>query len=138
MCWHCSIPFIGLQLAHLENSVKIRFLLVSADFVEGQKGENSARFLPRAPLLQKLLFQNKKNQEHHMHSELYRLYKEEPLHSNALEHVAYLNQEATLFWETEVIRCELVGMSQDSADDRGLGQTGQQLFVERDGGDQTE
>lgn len=65
-----------------------------------------------------------------MHSGVYRLNKEVPLHSIAQEHVLYLDQESTLFWETEVKRYELVGMSQDSADDRGLSQTGQQLFVE--------
>lgn len=33
-----------------------------------------------------------------------------------------------MLWKTEVIRHELVGMSQDSAYDCGLGQTGQELF----------
>lgn len=59
MCWQCSIPFISLHRAHLENSVKIRFLLVSADFVQGQKGEDPARLLPCAPLLQQLLHKPK-------------------------------------------------------------------------------
>lgn len=72
-----------------------------------------------------------------MHFELYRQYKEVPLDSSVLEHKLYLNQVTTLFWETEVIRHELVGMPQHSADDCGLGQTGQQLFVETDGGDET-
>lgn len=42
-----------------------------------------------------------------------------------------------MLWETEVVRHELVGMSQDSADDCGLSQTGQQLFVETDSADET-
>lgn len=58
-----------------------------------------------------------------MRSELYRLW---PI---ALEHVLYLNQVSTLFWETQVVRYELVGVSQDSADDCGLGQAGEQLLV---------
>lgn len=50
-----SIPCFTLHLAHLENRVKIRFLLVSADFVEGQEGENPTRLLSCAPLFQQLL-----------------------------------------------------------------------------------
>lgn len=63
----------------------------------------------------------KQESGNYMHSDLHRLCKEMPLHSSASEHVFYLDQETTLFWETEVIRNELVGMSQDSADDCGLG-----------------
>lgn len=51
-------------------------------------------------------------------------------HFAALEHVFYLQQESALFREAEVIRYKLVGMAKDGADDGGLGQTGQQLFVE--------
>lgn len=63
MCWQCSISSILQHLAHLENSVKIHFLPVSADFVEGQKCEYSACFLPCAPLPQQLLCKpkNKEN-----------------------------------------------------------------------------
>lgn len=42
-------------VAHLENWIKIHFLLVSADFVEGQEGENPTGLLPCAPLFHQLL-----------------------------------------------------------------------------------
>lgn len=38
--------------AHLENSVEICFLFVSADFIEGQESKNPTCLLPCAPLLQ--------------------------------------------------------------------------------------
>lgn len=54
----CCVSFYScstLHLAHLEDRVKICILLVSADFIEGQEGENPTCLLPRAPLLHQLL-----------------------------------------------------------------------------------
>lgn len=56
-----------LFVTHLQKGDKIVFLLVSADFVEGQKGKDPTRLLSSAPLLDQLLNTSKRDVDEQKH-----------------------------------------------------------------------
>lgn len=93
------------------------------------RARNASTRLVSSPVLHCLssCYVNQKTKK--MQSELQWSTSDVPPRTIALQRLLYLNQETTLLWQTEIVRYQLVGMSQDSTDDCGLCQTGQQLVV---------
>ena len=110
---------------------------MSADLVESQESQDSADLLPRAPLLDQLLPTERWRRcsegvpfisPHHSYSLIL------PPPSSGLLLVssgAYLQQVSALLGQTQVVWHQLVCVPQDSTDDRGLGETRQQLWKEK-------